>query len=175
VAHHANDFGYHSADPRGIACPIGSHVRRTNPRDSLDPQPGTGASLAINRRHRLLRRGRAYGDPSASGTECGVHFIALSANLARQFEFVQHTWVNNPAFNGLNEETDPVIGVRRAKNSFFTTPDRPTRRRYADLPQFVHVRGGAYFFLPGLTTLRTIAGAAPRRRTPSQQLREASS
>jgi hypothetical protein len=54
-----------------------------------------------------------------------------------------------------------VIGVRRAKNSFFTTPDRPTRRRYADLPQFVHVRGGAYFFLPGLTTLRTIARAAP--------------
>jgi Dyp-type peroxidase family len=156
----ANEFGYQHADPRGIACPIGSHVRRANPRDTLDPQPGTEASLAINRRHRLLRRGRAYGDPAASGTDRGVHFIALSANLARQYEFVQHTWVNNPAFNGLDDETDPVLGVRRPKNTFFTTPGRPVRRRYADLPQFVHVRGGAYFFLPGLATLRTIAGAA---------------
>ena len=28
------------ADPEGLRCPIGAHVRRSNPRDSLDPDPG---------------------------------------------------------------------------------------------------------------------------------------
>jgi Dyp-type peroxidase family len=148
----SNDFGYHDADPRGLACPIGSHVRRTNPRDSLDPRPGTEASLAINRHHRLLRRGRAYGSPGDG--EQGVHFACLNANLARQYEFVQHTWVNNPVFNGLADETDPVVGTRHAKSTYFTAPARPVRRRYTELPQFVHVRGGAYFFLPGMRALR---------------------
>jgi Dyp-type peroxidase family len=149
----ANDFGYHAVDARGLACPLGSHVRRTNPRDSLEPGPGTEASMAINRRHRLLRRGRGFGSPT-SGEECGVHFICLSANLARQYEFVQHTWVNNPVFNGLEDETDPLVGRRSSKRSYFSTPARPVRRRYTELPQFVHVRGGAYFFLPGIRALR---------------------
>ena len=47
-----------------MRCPIGAHVRRSNPRDSLDPSPGTPGSLAVNRRHRLLRRGRKYGPPA---------------------------------------------------------------------------------------------------------------
>jgi len=152
----SNDFGYHDADPRGLACPLGSHVRRTNPRDSLEPRPGTEASLVINRRHRLLRRGRVYGSPGAG--EQGVHFACLNANLARQYEFVQHTWVNNPVFNGLADETDPLVGTRHAKSTYFTSPARPVRRRYAELPQFVHVRGGAYFFLPGLRALRFLTG-----------------
>jgi Dyp-type peroxidase family len=149
----SNEFGYHDYDARGLACPLGAHVRRTNPRDSLEPHPGTEASLEINRRHRLLRRGRGYGSPT-SGEECGVHFICLNANLARQYEFVQHTWVNNPVFNGLEDETDPLVGRRSSKRSYFTTPARPVRRRYTELPQFVHVRGGAYFFLPGIRALR---------------------
>jgi Dyp-type peroxidase family len=154
----SNDFGYAEIDPRGLACPLGSHVRRTNPRDSLEPRPGTEASLAINRRHRLLRRGRSYGS-ATSGQECGVHFIALNANLARQYEFVQHTWVNNPVFNGLEDETDPLVGPRNSKRSYFTAPGRPVRRRYAELPQFVHVRGGSYFFLPGIRALRFLSSA----------------
>ena len=62
----ANDFGYHRTDPDGLGCPIGAHVRRTNPRDALPPQPGTAASRAVNVRHRLLRRGRGYG-PTGPG------------------------------------------------------------------------------------------------------------
>ena len=57
----ANDFAFHEHDRRGARCPIGSHIRRSNPRDSLDPRPGSAASFEINRRHRLLRRGREYG------------------------------------------------------------------------------------------------------------------
>lgn len=159
----SNDFGYVARDPRGLACPLGSHVRRTNPRDSLEPDPGTESSLAINRRHRLLRRGRSYASDAAGG-ERGVHFICLNANIARQYEFVQHTWVNNPVFNGLADETDPVIGPRRTKGTYFTTPARPVRRRYAELPQFVHVRGGGYFFLPGVRALSFLASDPDDRR-----------
>ena len=57
----ANDFGYHELDPRGARCPVGAHIRRSNPRDSLDPRPGSSDSWKINRRHRILRRGREYG------------------------------------------------------------------------------------------------------------------
>src|SRR5439155_24812821 len=51
-----NDFAYHAADPHGVRCPIGAHVRRANPRDTLDPAPGTQRSVDVNKRHRLLRR-----------------------------------------------------------------------------------------------------------------------
>lgn len=175
-----NDFGYHHVDPLGLACPLGAHVRRVNPRDSLDPHPGSDRSLDANDRHRLLRRGRSYGPspearPGGTGTahtvagesgagesgagengagETGLQFLCLAGNLARQFEFVQHTWLNNPTFRGLYDDTDPVAGGRHPSGGTFTAPARPVRRRYRDLPQFVRTRGGGYFFLPGISALR---------------------
>ncbi len=147
----ANDFGYHALDENGLRCPIGAHIRRSNPRDSLEPRPGTERSREVNRRHRLLRRGRKYAD--ASGKR-GLHFLCVGANLARQFEFIQHSWVNDPSFNGMYDATDPLIGPRHGGGATFVEPVTPIRRRIRDLPQFVHVRGGAYFFLPGISALR---------------------
>jgi Dyp-type peroxidase family len=161
-----NDFGYHNTDPLGVACPLGAHIRRANPRDSLDPRPGTSASLEVNSLHRLLRRGRSYGPADGPGTgtaggasrepagATGLHFMCLAANLARQFEFVQHTWLNDPTFKGLYDDSDPIVGSRQPRGRTFTVPARPARRRYRDLPQFVRTRGGAYFFLPGISALR---------------------
>ena len=37
---------------------------------------------------------------------------------------------------------------------------RPFRQRVTGLPPFVTVKGGAYFFLPGLRALRFLAGLA---------------
>jgi Dyp-type peroxidase family len=151
-----NDFAYHDTDPLGLACPLGAHIRRANPRDSLDPRPGSDASLNVDDLHRLVRRGRSYGPGSGSGPHAGtgLHFICLGANLARQFEFVQHSWLNTPTFNGLYDDTDPLVGSRYGGGGTFTAPTRPVRRRYRDLPQFVRTRGGAYFFLPGVCALR---------------------
>jgi deferrochelatase/peroxidase EfeB len=56
-----NDFGYFATDGDGLRCPIAAHVRRSNPRDSLDPRPGSRESIEVANRHRLLRRGRQYG------------------------------------------------------------------------------------------------------------------
>src|SRR5271166_3241980 len=46
-----NDFNYGKMDPYGYATPLGSHIRRMNPRD-------TAANM--NRR-RMIRRGAPYG------------------------------------------------------------------------------------------------------------------
>ncbi|HEY7149339.1 MAG TPA: hypothetical protein VH420_07820 [Gaiellaceae bacterium] len=163
----ANDFGYFHEDPVGTGCPVGAHVRRTNPRDSLDPGPGTDKSLAINRRHRLLRRGREYGqalsqeaaltESLAPGEERGLHFICLNGNIARQFEFVQNTWLNNPKFAGLYDDSDPLVGQSEPYGGTFTMPSPTVRTRVTGMPRFITVKGGAYFFLPGLRALRRLA------------------
>jgi Dyp-type peroxidase family len=155
----ANDFGYHREDRHGFACPVGSHIRRANPRDSLDPRPGTEQSRRVNHRHRLVRRGRNYTGDGGGAAERGLYFQCLNANIARQFEFVQHTWLEDPAFNGLYDSPDPLVGTRH-QGAAFVEQAFPVRRRHLGLPQFVHVRGGAYFFLPGLAALRYLASRA---------------
>ncbi|MCW2621709.1 MAG: heme peroxidase [Frankiales bacterium] len=164
----ANDFGYHAQDPYGDRCPLGSHIRRSNPRDSLEPHPGTAQSVEVNRKHRLLRRGRNY---STADGERGVLFLCLGANLARQYEFIQHSWVNDPAFNGLTDSTDPLVGVRHDGGATFTEPGLPLRRRHRELPQFVHVRGGAYFFLPGIRALGYLLREPADQNDPEERTR----
>ncbi len=167
----ANDFGYHAPDIAGLRCPVGAHVRRSNPRDSLDPKPGSQQSIDVGKRHRLLRRGREYG-PEATpeelasgvdgGAERGLYFVCLNANIARQFEFVQHTWVNSPKFAGLYDDPDPLVAPRPGSGAdCLTIPGNPVRTRVKGLPQFVAVQGGAYLFLPGLRAIRFLAALGP--------------
>ncbi|GAB7007066.1 peroxidase [Nocardioides sp. AN3] len=162
-----NGFGYDADDREGTRCPLGSHIRRTNPRDSLPPKPGTSASVEVANRHRLIRRGRSFGprvEPEESMTEDaqsapsrGLHFIALCADIARQFEFVSHTWAMNPQFAGLFDDADPLLGGHGDRGTSFTIQASPVRRRHTDVPAFVTPRGGAYFFMPGGRALRYLA------------------
>ncbi|RKS80328.1 Dyp-type peroxidase family [Motilibacter peucedani] len=168
----SNEFGY-AADLAGHVCPVGAHVRRTNPRDSLPPKPGTDASVAVGKRHRLMRRGREYGPPvdlagvlaggelprwdDEAGDVRGLHFLCLCADVARQFEFVTHTWALNAQFDGLYDDADPLLGGHLPTGHSFTEQAVPVRRRTRGLPAFVTVRGGAYFFLPGVRALRYLA------------------
>jgi len=166
-----DDFTYHAPDADGRKCPLGAHIRRTNPRDSLEPEPGSEKSLAFSDRHRLLRRGRPYGqaydasvnpeiylsdlEKEAAPKPRGLHFICLNANIGRQFEFVQHTWSNNPNFNGLYKDPDPIIGSRtmnQLKESQFTI-QQPVRCKLENLPAFIQTRGGGYFFMPSRRAL----------------------
>jgi hypothetical protein len=41
-----------------------------------------------------------------------------------------------------------------------TIPKRPVRRKLMGLPALTTVRGGAYFFLPGIRALRFLASGA---------------
>jgi deferrochelatase/peroxidase EfeB len=114
----------------------------------------------VNHRHRVLRRGRAYG--GRDDVERGLYFQCLNTNIARQYEFVQHSWVNDPRFAGLIGVEDPIVGPRVDGPARFDVPAAPVRERFDGLPQFVTVRGGAYFFLPGIRALRFLAAEAQR-------------
>ncbi|GHF03651.1 iron-dependent peroxidase [Aliiroseovarius zhejiangensis] len=136
-----------------------------------DELPGRHDLVASTRFHRLVRRGRAYGSaltpeaalrPDAAKDARGLFFICLCADLVRQFEFVQNAWIAAPTFNGLTGEADPLLGNRQpfcgvASDGFTIQTPTGTGDRFAPLPQFVTVKGGGYFFLPGLSALRIIA------------------
>jgi Dyp-type peroxidase family len=185
-------FTYH-ADPAGLRCPLGAHIRRSNPRNADLPPGGAGVVSRLMRRlgfdvdalrhdlvastrfHRLLRRGREYGEgvspaDALTGTpsvDTGLHFICLGANIARQFEFVQGAWLAGTRFDGLHGESDPLLGHRRPglegvpTDGFSMPVASGVDRRLAGLPQFVTVRGGAYFFLPGIRALRYLSKVKP--------------
>lgn len=157
-----NVFGYAAHDPYGFACPIGAHIRRANPRDALRDDPRD--SLAAVRRHRIVRLGRFYGTPLSApwtddGAERGIYFLCLNADLVRQFEFVQQTWLDNTVFGGLDGETDPLVGDQDDPlcTRTMTVPSDPLRRKVHDLRRFIRMRGGSYFFVPGLNALRWLA------------------
>jgi hypothetical protein len=83
-------------------------------------------------------------------------FVFLGADLKRQFEFVQATWLNDGEFIGAGIQTDPITGAKAGAGEL-TIPHRPVRRRLQGLPQFVTTRGGDYFFMPGIKALRWLA------------------
>ncbi|WP_028063960.1 Dyp-type peroxidase [Solirubrobacter soli] len=162
-----NAFRYHRLDPDGLRCPLGAHVRRAHPRDMLDPHPGTEHSIGIDKHHRLLRRGRRYGtemsrdaaiNGGAEGSR-GLHFLCLCGNIQRQFEFIQHTWVNSPKFAGLRDDADPLLGP---PGRTMTIQAEPVRKRVMDLPSFVKTVGGGYFFLPGVRATRYLGRLSER-------------
>ena len=153
-----DDFLY-GGDADGLACPFGSHIRRTNPRDVVKPYPSE-QSLSMSEAHRLLRRARVFGSAALVGAARGIHFFCVNASIKTQFEFVQQTWCNNPRFAGLNDNKDPIIGDNARTDqtpSHMTIPRRPFPVRTAALPRFVKVRAGAYLFMPSLTALRFLA------------------
>jgi Dyp-type peroxidase family len=147
----SNNFNYAEMDPQGYAVPLGAHIRRMNPRDT-----------AINiQRRKVLRRGATYGPPLPEGTpedgiERGIAAFVICASLVRQFEFVQNVWVNDPNFHELGNEHDPMIGTQDGTFDF-SIPKRPIRKKIKGLPAFTTVRGGAYFFIPGIKSLQYLA------------------
>jgi Dyp-type peroxidase family len=187
-----NDFLYR-ADAAGLSCPIGAHIRRSNPRDDVKPYPAA-ESLSMSEAHRLLRRARVFGasllDPTVlmhaasrgtagalleladDGRERGIHFFCVNASIRNQFEFVQQTWCNNPRFGGLNDNKDPLVGDNNRTgepSSRMTIPVVPLGIRTAALPRFVRVRAGAYLFMPSLKALSFLASfSRSDRATPER-------
>lgn len=152
-----NNFTFMKGDAEGYGCPVGAHIRRCNPRDTLPPNPAK--SLLVSNRHRVMRRGRPYEEPAhrhddsnVPVTDQGLLFVAINADIQRQFEFVQQTWVNNPNFNGLSDSKDPFAADNDG-SGIMVIQGKPVRRRLHDLPRFVEMKGGGYFFLPGLKAL----------------------
>jgi Dyp-type peroxidase family len=172
-----NDYEYVSSDPAlddtfGYRCPVGSHMRRTNPRDAK--VVGGGGHL-----HRIIRRAMPYGppyDPSRRDERRrGLMGYFINADLTNQFEFVMSQWVNasdfvmsvpgpggaNPVKNISGE--DVLLGVNDPASSSFTVSLPPSgttpwaNRTITGFSPYVTTTGGAYCYLPSITALRYLA------------------
>jgi len=53
-------------------------------------------------------------------------------------------------------QRDPIIGAHDGTLAF-KIPKRPIRKKIVGLPAFTTLRGGAYFFLPGIKALGHLA------------------
>jgi deferrochelatase/peroxidase EfeB len=119
-----NDFDYRQQDPNGVRCPAHAHIRKTNPRGT------TPLTSLESERRRIVRRGIPYGRPLPDVRAEGVQpdsnpdtlrellFMCFQQNVEDQFEFIQHTWVDNKIFPAgilvqRNTGDDPLIGQDR--------------------------------------------------------------
>ncbi len=147
-----NDFDY-DTDDDGLRCPMGSHIRRCNPRNGRIVQRTT------NHARRIVRRGIPYGPHDVpaedDGIERGLLGVFLCASLAVQFESIQYDWMNlglqDPRITGTN---DAVVGANDKDHSCFKLPVGTTTIELRGFPRFVKTRGGAYCFLPTLSGIR---------------------
>lgn len=148
-----------TTDAGGTRCPIGAHVRRVHPRDAF------GFNGKLIDRRRITRRGLPYGKFAAEGEtasdqeERGVIFMALNANISRQFEFVQQQWIEYGNDSHLGNEKDPLMGNHGGLGRFVIQGDASATNPplvCGNLPNFVELRGGDYFFLPSITALGMI-------------------
>ena len=133
-----NDFNYKEMDPHGYACPLGSRARRLNPRDTAQN---------MNRR-RTIPEGAPDDD-----VDRGIGAFIICTSLVRQFEFAQNVWINDRTFHELGNEHDPICGTQDGTLEF-KIPKRPIRKILKGLPAFTTLKGGAYFFLPGINAMR---------------------
>jgi Dyp-type peroxidase family len=153
----ASRFRY-GGDPDGFACPLGSHVRRANPRDAL------GWQGRLTERHRIIRRGMSYGSALPAGGEAdqdgerGLIFVAYQADLERQFEFIQRQWLGDGNALRLGSDRDPLLASEARDGGMVIQGNPPLF--LTGLPGFVTTRGGGYFLLPGRTGLRALVAGS---------------
>ncbi len=149
-----NDFRY-DKDKDGMRCPLGAHIRRSNPRDAL------GFEGHLSFRHRMIRRGMPYGKvlpegvTADDGEDRGLVFVSFQASISRQFEGVQVQWLNAGNIFGLGHDKDFLLGDPHGTGKM-TIPGKPP---FFLSPQevFVRTRGGEYLFVPGMTALAALA------------------
>ncbi|HKP88007.1 MAG TPA: peroxidase, partial [Blastocatellia bacterium] len=146
-----------AGDAQGLRCPIGSHMRRNNPRSEDVAGDAHG--------HRITRRAIPYGpayDPNKpyDGIERGLVGFFIGAVLWNQFEFLMSTWVNTGNFSINSQPTgkDPVLGSNSADSSVFDIPQPTGNLSITGFPRFVTTKGSAYCFFPGITALKCIGG-----------------
>ena len=142
----------------GVDCPLGAHIRRTNPRGSQIVQRSANFTRPI------VRRGIPYGppyDPSNphDGAPRGLLGSFMCASLIAQYEAIMYDWANlglqDPRVTGTN---DPIMGANTPETSRFEIPiDGGHPVVLTGFPRFTHTIGAIYLFCPSISTLRFIA------------------
>lgn len=153
-------------DMSGAKCPFSSHLRRINPRASLELSPGAFETpSALANRRRVIRRGLPYGDvkdPTRDDGNHGIVIMMLNASITRQFEFVQQQWINYGNDFKAGNDKEIILGNHSdefpSKAVLEVEPDSDAAPYFlSKIPRLVETRGGDYFFIPSMTALRMIA------------------
>ncbi len=172
-----NDFTYVNKDltkddTLGLVCPIGSHIRRNNPRNA-------GVAGAGPLYHRIVRRAMPYGpayDPqNPDETPRGLIGYFINGSFKYQFEFLQSQWDQTCLFvssatdpNGLKGNAvhdisgeDIFLGRNKPADSSFTLSSKGAQEvintTLKGWSRMVTTKGGAYVFLPSIKGLRYLA------------------
>jgi Dyp-type peroxidase family len=153
-------------DQSGAKCPFSAHLRRVNPRASLESESGAfDTPGALANRRRVLRRGLPYGkveDQRSNSGEHGIIIMMVGASISRQFEFVQQQWINYGNDFRAGNDKDIILGNHStqppSKAVIQADPDGDGAPYFLqNIPRLVETRGGDYFFLPSMTALRMIS------------------
>lgn len=151
-----NRFDYLD-DLGGLRCPVGSHVRRNNPRS------GTVAGGG-GHNHRLVRRGIPYGpeyDPTKpdDGIERGLVGLFFCGSLGNQFEFLMTEWINGDSF-GLRGDLDPLAANNDPAVSRLVIPisDAPRQSvKVTGFGRFISTRGSVTCFMPSVMGVKYLS------------------
>ncbi len=165
-----NDFEF-GDDREGVRCPWSAHVRKAYPRDDVrhsttPSELEVAHAEAFTQTHRMMRRGIAFG-PELSHAEAlsghttqqrGLLFLCYVSSIAKQFEFVQQAWVDEPDFPQVGSGVDPVMGQPHTGTLPFlgAAPfsEDPANKPQLAVPHFVTMEGGDYFFTPALDAIQ---------------------
>lgn len=154
----AQDFNYVPII-NSLDCPVSAHIRKMNPRGITSEIGNLLPNPADSQRHRLLRRGFAYGPPSPStpyrpvedGLDRGLVFLSYQTSIDEQFEFVVRRWANEPNFPEQVSGYDPIIGQnnRNATRRRWFQLGEGEAGRISTTLEWVLPTGGGYYFAPG--------------------------
>ncbi|MBJ7311457.1 Dyp-type peroxidase [Rugamonas sp. CCM 8940] len=173
-----NNFHYVTTDiatddTLGLKCPIGSHIRRNNPRDAK--VNGTDAA-----HHRIVRRampyGPAYDAAKPDNIPRGLIGYFINANVANQFEFLTSQWNNQAEFvkaatgPGGSADGNAVYNIS-GQDIFSGVNDPVSSFTFAGkgakgsgntvingFGRTIVTRGSVYCFFPSISGLRYLAG-----------------
>jgi Dyp-type peroxidase family len=167
VSGYEDKFPQAKADPIGLTCPLMSHIRKVNTRDSANDAGGTLASF----NQRLLRRGLSYGPPlldplnphapdPAHGNR-GLLFLSYQTSIEDQFEFLNNRWMSNrfapksPGGDDLVIGQNGNAGERRERTGVLFGAGAATET-VSTADQWVTPTGGGYFFSPSISAIEKV-------------------
>ncbi|KAB5592132.1 Peroxidase 2 [Ceratobasidium theobromae] len=163
-----NDFQFpqNPGDAGQALCPYAAHIRKTNPRNDLEPDDV--------KPHSVNRTGIAYGpevqpgehEEHVSEFSRGLAFVCYQSSIDKGFQFMQKSWANNQRFPPFKTKKvvagfDPIIGQANGlPRETLGSSEGPRMTLPID---FVISRGGEYFFSPSIDALRHHFAGVPRR------------
>ncbi len=142
--------------PTATRCPVGAHIRRTNPRDSFKFGRLPKDTGDLTARHRIIRRGMPYDDETGQG----LLFVCYNADFERQFEVIQRAWCMDGDAFYLGEDQDFLLANEGASGRM-TIPVAGAAPKFIETrPNLVVTKGMEYLFAPGIEALTKLANGA---------------